>query len=146
MRALDVRLLPQELELQAELVGKGQLDLAAFVINEDAEFLRGIIRRHGLDVVSPRDIEGLVARHPWLSLGRIPAGRYDLVRPTPAVDKLVARVDTLVLANACARRAERIAFLMLLSAELPSFVRSNPPRFIKAATALPLARRHASSF
>jgi hypothetical protein len=26
-----------------------------------------------------------VKRHPWLELGRIPAGRYDLERPTPSL-------------------------------------------------------------
>jgi TRAP-type uncharacterized transport system substrate-binding protein len=139
LRALGVRLSLHDLGEQAELVGKGELDLAAFVVQEDAEFLRTVIHRYGLDVVSPRDVEGLVARHPWLGLGRIPAGRYGLVPPKPALDKFVARIDTLVLTNSCAHRAERIAFLMLLSSELPGFVRSNPPRFTNSATALPLA-------
>ena len=48
-------------------------------------------------------ISRLVARHPWLGLGNIPAGFYDLVRPTPAVDKPVARMDTLVVADSCVR-------------------------------------------
>jgi hypothetical protein len=55
------------------------------------------------------------------------------------VDKPVAQVDTLVVASSCARRAERVALLMLLSAELPAFIRSNPPRSTGSATALPLA-------
>jgi hypothetical protein len=80
-----------------------------------------------------------VKRHPWLELGRIPAGRYDLERPTPSMDRLVAHVDTLIIANSCARRAERVALLTLLSAELPGFVRANPPRSTESATALPLA-------
>jgi hypothetical protein len=75
----------------------------------------------------------------WLGLGHIPAGLYDLVRPTPAVDKPVARINTLVVANSCARRAERVALLMLLSAELPGFVQANPPKYTYSATALPLA-------
>jgi hypothetical protein len=51
---------------QAQLVAESKLDLAAFVIQEDAEFLRTVIRQHGLDIVSPQDLQGLIARYPWL--------------------------------------------------------------------------------
>jgi len=139
LRALDVRLAHHGLLEQAQLVAESKLDLAAFVMQEDAEFLRTIIRQHGLDIASPQDLQGLIARYPWLSLGRIPADRYDLVRPIPAVDKQIARLGTLVIASACAQRADRIALLMLLGAELPGFVRGNPPSSTAPATALPLA-------
>jgi len=139
LRTLDVHLSPHDLSDQAQLVAENKLDLAAFVIQEDAEFLRTVIRQYGLDIVSPQDLQGLVARYPWLSLGRIPAGRYDLVRPIPAVDKQIARLGTLVIANRCAQRADRVALLMLLGAELPGFVRSNPPSFTGSATKLQLA-------
>jgi TRAP-type uncharacterized transport system substrate-binding protein len=136
---LDVQLSHHGLLEQAELVAQSKLDLAAFVTQEDAEFLRTVIRRHGLDIVAPQDLQGLIARYPWLSLGRIPAGRYDVVRPLPAADKQIARLGTLVIANACAQRADRIALLILLGAELPGFVRGNPPTSTSPATALPLA-------
>src|SRR5262249_1519533 len=48
-------------------------------------------------------------------------------------------IDTLVLASPCARRAERVALLMLLGAELPSFVRANPPTSKGSATSASLA-------
>jgi TRAP-type uncharacterized transport system substrate-binding protein len=127
LRGLDMRLSVHSLAEQADLVARGRLDLAGFVMHDGAEFMRNLIRQHDLDIVAPRDLEGLVARHPWLGVGRIPAGRYALVRPTPAENKLVPRVDTLVVASPCARRAERVALLALLTAELPGFVRSNPP-------------------
>jgi hypothetical protein len=136
---LGVKLMNFELSEQTELVAQGHLDLAAVVMGEDAEFVRNTFRQHDLDIATPRELEGLVRRHPWLDLGRIPAGRYDLERPTPSVDKRVAHVDTLVVAGPCARRAERAALLTLLGAELPGFVRSNPPRSTGSATALPLA-------
>ena len=139
LRGLDVRLSYHELPEQARLVSQGALDLAAFVMSEDAELLQTIINRYDLDIATFQDLEGLVARHPWLGLGHVPAGRFDLVRPTPAVDKPVVHVDTLVLANPCARRAERVALLSLLSAELPGFVAANPPKHAYSATALPLA-------
>jgi TRAP-type uncharacterized transport system substrate-binding protein len=139
LEGLNVRLSHHELAEQAELVAQGRLDLAAVVMGEDAEFIRTAIQQYDLDIAAPRELEGLVKRHAWLGLGRIPAGRYDLEHPTPSVDKAVAQVDTLVVAGPCARRAERVALLSLLGAELPSFVRSNPPRSTGSATALPLA-------
>jgi TRAP transporter TAXI family solute receptor len=139
LRQLDVRVSYHELSEQAQLVSQGKLDLAAVVMQEDAEFLRNVIRQYGLDIVAPTDFQGLIARYPWLSLGRIPAGRYDLVRPIPAADKQVARLNTLVVASSCARRADRIALLMLLGAELPGFIRANPPGSTSSATVMPLA-------
>jgi TRAP-type uncharacterized transport system substrate-binding protein len=140
LRELGARLSFYPLAEQAELVGQGRLDLAAFVMQGDAEFIRTIVRKNDLDIVALQDVEGLLARHPWIGVGHIPAGRYDLVRHIPAVNKPVGLVDTLVVTNACARRADRVAFLMLLSAELPGFAQRNPPKYTNSATALPLAR------
>ena len=139
LQQLGLRFSHHALTEQAELVAQGKLDLAAFVMQEDAEFLRNLIRQHGLDIVAPNDLKGLIARYPWLSFGRIAAGRYDLVRPTPATDKEVAHLATLVVANSCARRADRVALLVLLGAELPGFVRTNPPGSVAPATVVPLA-------
>ena len=146
LRQLDIKLSHHELPEQTRLVAQGELDLAAVVMQENAEFLHNVIRQDGLDIVAPADFQGLVARYPWLSLGRIPAGRYDLVRPLPAVDKQVARLSTLVVASPCAQRADRIALLMLLAAELPGFVRANPPGSTSSATVLPLAHESQQFF
>jgi hypothetical protein len=97
------------------------------------------MRQHDLDIVVPADLQGLIARYPWLSLGTITAGRFDLVRPMPAVDKQVARLATLVVAGPCAKRADQVAMLVLLSAELPGFARSNPPSATSPSTLAPLS-------
>jgi uncharacterized protein len=128
-----------DLEAQAGLVRDGQLDLAASVMNENAEMVRMLVNKYDLEIVAPADIEGLVSRDKWLRLGRIPAGYYDIARPIPATDKLVAQVDTLVMTNSCVHRAERVAFLMLLSEEFPNFVRVNPPPAAKSQDSAPLA-------
>jgi hypothetical protein len=138
LQELGVRLSYHELADQARLVSQGELDLAAFVMQENAELLRTVVHQYDLGIASFPDLPGLLARHPWLGLGHIPAGLYDLLRPTPSLDKPVAHIDTLIVANSCARRAERVAFLMLLSAELPGFVQANPPKYIYS-TELPLA-------
>jgi hypothetical protein len=121
-----------------ELVHDGQLDLAAFVINENAPIIRDYIQKFDLELVSPADEEGLITRKKWIRLGRIPAGFFDVNRPSPDSDKIVAQVDTLVMTNACVGRAERIAFLTLLADEFPSFTRSNPPPSPFAQDAAPL--------
>jgi TRAP-type uncharacterized transport system substrate-binding protein len=136
---LDLKPSNHALEAQAELVRDGELDLAAFVVNENAEIVRTLSNKYDLEIVAPADMEGLVARDKWLHLGRIPAGYYDIAKPIPATDKLVAQVDTLVMTNACVHRAERVAFLMLLSAEFPNFVRVNPPPSAKSQDSAPLA-------
>lgn len=139
LRQLAIRTSYHELEEQAQRVARGDLDIAAFVMRSDAEFLRTIIGRYDLEVVEFRDLRGLIDRFPWLSLGRVPAGRFDLMRQIPATDKLVPQVNTLVLAGPCAKRADRVELLVLLTAALPTFVRSNPPSSTSSATALPLA-------
>ena len=139
LNGLDLRPSNHDLEAQAQLVRDGQLDLAAFVVNENAEIVRTLSNKYDLEIVAPADMEGLVARDKWLHLGRIPAGYYDIAKPIPATDKLVAQVDTLVMANACIHRAERVAFLMLLSEEFPNFVRVNPPPSAKSQDSAPLA-------
>ena len=53
LRELDVHMSFHELPEQAMLVAQKRLDLAAFVMQEDAPFLRNIIRKHDLDIVAP---------------------------------------------------------------------------------------------
>jgi TRAP transporter TAXI family solute receptor len=139
LSALGLKASNHDLEAQAGLVHDGQLDVAASVMNESAEMVRTLANKYDLEIVAPADIEGLVARDKWLRLGRIPAGYYDITKPIPATDKLVAQVDTLVMTNACVHRAERVAFLMLLSEEFPNFVRVNPPPSAKSQDSAPLA-------
>jgi TRAP-type uncharacterized transport system substrate-binding protein len=139
LAGLNIRTSYHALEEQAKLVAQGSLDLAAYVMRDDAEFLRFIILQYGLAIVDLQDLQGLVGRHPWLSLGRVPQGRYDLVQRIPPNDKAVPQVNTLIVTSPCAKRANRIEMLVLLSAELPRFVRSNPPGSISSATKLPLS-------
>jgi TRAP-type uncharacterized transport system substrate-binding protein len=136
---LKINMPAADLEEQARSVSEGRLDLAAYVIRSDAEFLRTMIRQYNLDIVELKDLPGLVDRYRWLALGHIPAGRFSLVPPLPVADKLAAQVNTLIIASPCAKRADRIAFLSLLSAEIPDFIKSNPPAWTNSAAIVPLA-------
>jgi TRAP-type uncharacterized transport system substrate-binding protein len=139
LKNLGIRLAIGEFAEQADLVAQGRLDLAAVVMTEDAGLLQEAVQKYDLDIASPRELEGLIKRHPWLDIGHIPAGRYDLERPSPSADRLVASVDTLVVTDACSQRADRVALLTLLSAQLPGFLRSNPPKSADTITGLTLA-------
>ena len=102
LELLNVKLSNHALTEQAELVADGKLDLAAMVMQEDAEFLRGLVQNYDLEIVAPDDLEGLLARQAWLGQGRIPAGYYDdVVHNIPSRDRTVARIDTLVLVSRC---------------------------------------------
>src|SRR3974390_1195660 len=50
LAGLSIRTSYHGLEEQAQLVARGSLDLAVYVMREDAEFLRSIIRQYNLDV------------------------------------------------------------------------------------------------
>jgi TRAP-type uncharacterized transport system substrate-binding protein len=139
LKDLDLRPSTHPVATQIDLVRDGQLDLAAYVIDENAPVVREYIKKYDLEIVSPADEEGLLTRDRWLRLGKIPAGFFDVTRPSPPTDKIVAQVDTLVMTNSCVGRAERVALLTLLSDEFPSFVRSNPPTSPFAQDAAPLS-------
>lgn len=139
LRQLNVHFSYHGLAEQAELVAQGKLDIAAVVMEEDSQFVRSVLHNDRLVLVAPADLRGLVARYPWLSVGTIAAGRYDLLGPIPTVDTPVAHLATLVVAGPCAERADRIALLVLLAAELPGFVHGNPPAATSSATAVALS-------
>ena len=71
LRALDINLSYHDLREQAQLVAESKLDVAAFVMQENAELLRTLIREYGLDIVAPQDLQGIVARYPWLKVSAI---------------------------------------------------------------------------
>ena len=55
LRGLEVRLSSHELAEQARLVRRGELDLAAFVMAEDAELLQTVVNQYALDIATFQD-------------------------------------------------------------------------------------------
>jgi hypothetical protein len=110
---------------QLELAKNGQLDLAAFVIDEDAPFIVSAIRDQGLQIAGLTHIDVLARRLPHVRTGRIGAGQYEPVKLLPAQDKRVLRVDTLVVGNGCVGRAATIDLMIVLRQKFPDFVRHN---------------------
>lgn len=56
LRELDVRFSYHDLREQAQLLAEGKLDVATFVMQENAELLRTLIR-DSLDIVAPQDFQ-----------------------------------------------------------------------------------------
>lgn len=122
---------------QLDLVEKGALDLAAFVIDEDAAFITSVIRDRGLQIADLAHADVIARRFPFLRHGRIGAGQYDAVRMLPPSDRRVLRVDTLIVGNRCAKRSQIMGLMAALDTVFPEFVRHN--RETPNATGLELA-------
>ncbi len=110
---------------QLDLAERGELDLAALVIDEDADLVERAVRDRGLAIVGFPHADVVARRFPFLRHGRIGAGQFDPVRMLPPVDKEVLRVDTLVVGNRCASRSQTLGLLTALAATFPDFVRHN---------------------
>lgn len=110
---------------QLDLAEKGELDLAAFVMDEDAAFIQSAVRDRGLQIAGFPHADVVARQFRYLRKGRIGAGEYDAVRMLPPVDKEVLRVDTLVIGNGCAKRSQVMGLLTALSDVFPDLVRHN---------------------
>jgi hypothetical protein len=110
---------------QLDLCDKGELDLAAFVIDEDAELVQRAVRDRGLAVVGFPHADVVARQFRFLRKGRIGAGEYDAVRMLPPVDKEVLRIDTLVVGNACASRSQVMGLCAALADVFPELPRHN---------------------
>lgn len=122
---LDLSLSNHPLAEQLALAEKGDLDLAVFVMDEDATFIEQAVRERGLQIVGFPHADVVARRFSNLRHGRIGAGQYDPVRMLPPVDKRVLRVDTLVVGNGCGSRSATLGLMAALREELPDFVRHN---------------------
>jgi TRAP-type uncharacterized transport system substrate-binding protein len=110
---------------QLDLAEKGELDLAAFVMDEDAALIQRAVRDRGLQIAGFPHADVVARQFRFLRKGRVGAGEYDAVRMLPPVDKEVLRVDTLVIGNGCARRSQVMGLLAALGDVFPDLARHN---------------------
>ena len=144
LTALDLILSAQEVDEQLVKLERGELDLGAMVIDEDAQLLATAVRDRGLQILSLPNVEALAHRLPFKRVGRIVAGQYDPVRVLPREAKAVLQVDTLIVGNGCARRSVTQGFITVLTTGFPDFVRYNRDAINR--TGLPLAPAARSYF
>jgi hypothetical protein len=144
LAALDLTLSTQRLDEQLVQLERGELDLGAMVIDEDAQRLVEAVRDRQLQILGLPHADALARRLPFTRVGRIRAGQYDPVRLLPSEDKHVLQIDTLIVGNRCARWSATQAFLTVLATVSPDFLRHN--RDTPNRTGLPLASAARSYF
>lgn len=137
LSSLDISLEHHPLKQQTELAASGKLDLALFVMDEDAELIRHAVRDRGLQIVGLDQTEALARRIPFVNYGTLVAGQYDPVKVLPSEDKPLLRLDTLLLSNDCAAHSDVIGLMTLLARAYPKFIDRN--RTEQAPTDLPLS-------
>jgi TRAP-type uncharacterized transport system substrate-binding protein len=123
--ALDLNLTAQPIEEQLQKLERGELDLGAMVIDEDAEQLQRAVRSRNLQILNMPRAPALAYPLPFLREGRIEAGHYDAVRGLPPTDKTVLDVDTLIIGNGCASRSAIEALIGVFADLDPTFLRHN---------------------
>ena len=144
LTGLDIKASTHPLVEQLAKLESGELDLAAMVIDTDAQLLVEAVRDHNLQVVDMPGAEALANRLPFARVGRIEAGHYDPIRQLPSTDKRVIQIDTLVIGNGCARESATQGVITLLKYVFPDFVRVNRDR--ANLTGLQLASAAASYY
>ncbi len=122
---LGVELSNHPLAEQLRMAEEGALDLAFFVMDEDAPFIVQAMRSGKVQMATFSAIDVVARRLPQVRTGRIGAGQYDAVKVLPPEDKKVLRVDTLVVGNRCAGRSATIDLLDVLRDKFPDVVRHN---------------------
>jgi len=128
LAGLDIQVSSHPLVQQLSMVAAGELDLAAMVIDTDAQLLSEAVRSGRLQIIDTPGAEALASRLPFARTARIEAGHYDPIRQLPATDKRVIQIDTLVVGNGCARESVTQGVITTLANVFPDFVRTNRER------------------
>jgi hypothetical protein len=127
----------QPISQQLDMLERGELDLAAMVIDDEAELLADAVTRRNLDILHLSDAGLLVRRLPFARVGVIEAGQMDFMRKLPREDKKVLQVDALIVGNGCAPDGVTQGFLAAVAEVFPTFVSHNKGQ--PNLTGLPLA-------
>jgi uncharacterized protein len=135
--SLEVQVSAHSFDEQIGRVERGELDLAAMVIDEGAALLSDAVIKHKLEILQLPDVASLARRLPFARVGVIEAGQIDYVRRLPRQETQVLQVDTLILGNGCASNGVTQGLLTAVVAMAPTFVRHN--RDQANLTGLPMA-------
>ena len=134
---LDLIISRQPIDLQLDMLERGELDFGAMVIDDEARLLAEAVTRRKLQILELPDVASLARHLPFARVGVIKAGQMDYVRKLPAEDKNVLQVDALIVSNGCARDGATQGFLSAVAEVFPNFVSHNKGQ--TNLTGLPLA-------
>ena len=122
---LEMKVSTQPIDEQLDMLQRGDLDLGAMVIDDDAQLVADAVRRRSLQVLDLPDAASLARRLPFARVGTIETGQYDYVRRLPAQRKHVLQVDALLVGNGCATLSQTQGLMTAVAEVFPTFVRHN---------------------
>jgi TRAP-type uncharacterized transport system substrate-binding protein len=125
------------IDLQLVMVERGELDLAAMVLDDEGTLLPNAVTQRNLDILQLPDVASLARHLPFARVGVIEAGQMDYVRKLPRKDKKVLQIDALIVSNGCATDGVTQGFMAAVAEVFPTFVRHNKGQ--ANLTGLPLA-------
>src|SRR5262245_61524213 len=80
---VDVAVSTQPVDQQLGMLERGELDLAAMVIDDEAKLLVDAVTRRNLEILHLPDVASLARHLPFARVGVIEAGQMDYVRKLP---------------------------------------------------------------
>lgn len=125
LEGLDLRVSTQPIDRQLEMLDRGELDLGAMVISDQAALVADAVKKRNLQILHLPQAASLARRLPFARVGRIEAGQIDYVRKLPAVSKDVLQVDALIVGNGCASNGATQGFMAAVAETFPTFIRDN---------------------
>jgi TRAP-type uncharacterized transport system substrate-binding protein len=125
LAGLDIVVSTPPIDEQLDMLERGELDLGAMVISEDAKLLVDAVVRRNLDILAMPNAESLARRLRFARPGTIEAGQLDYVRQLPRVDKPLLQIDTLIVGNGCASNGVTQGMMAAAAELMPTFVKHN---------------------
>jgi len=144
LATLGVTLANHAVDEELAMASRGELDLAVVVTDADAPLVEEWVGRRGLQIASFASVRAVARRLRHIRTGHVGAGDYDAVRVLPKADKIVMKVETVLLGNGCAGRVATMDLLATVAEKHPDFLRHN--RDTPNLTGLPLAPAAADYF
>jgi hypothetical protein len=122
---VNVVALTLPIEQQLNMAERGEIDMAAMVLDDEGKLLADAVTRRNLNILQLPEV-GSLARHlPFTRVGTIQGGQMDYVHKLPREDKKVLQVDALIVGNGCAPDGVTQQFLIAVAEVYPTFVRHN---------------------
>ena len=137
LEGIGLRASTLTIDEQLGMVERGELDLAAMVLDDEGRLLANAVTRKNLDILELPDVESLARHLRFARVGVIAAGQMDYVRTLPRKEKKVLQLDTLIVSNGCAPDGVTQGFMAAVAEVYPTFVRHNKGQ--PNLTGLPLA-------
>jgi hypothetical protein len=134
---LRLQVSTQSIDQQLDMLARGELELAAMVIDEGAALLHDAVTRRQLQILDLPNAPALARRLPFVRPGRLQAGQIDYMGRLPPRDLNVLQMDTLIIGNGCAKNGATVGLLTALVEVFPGFLQHN--RGQPNLTGLPMA-------